>query len=99
MKAYTFIQDNKVMISKLPKPYKPTRTEGYGKIWDVTDCYHRLELEWQSSILGEVDNVQLKLGIWMIPGDSEYIKDWTPIKPNQPCEVEKSGKKYIITSI
>jgi len=104
MKAYTQLIENKVMVSTLPKPdiedyriYNLEKTLLLG--WRPD--YEIDKKAFESSILGEVENAcaydpQLCPGSIVINPDSP---DYEVVGSNQPCEVEKSGDKYIIKSI
>ena len=81
MKAYTQLIENKVMVSTLPKPDMKGDNARY---------WHRLLAEFESSILGEVENAcaydpQLCPGSIVINPDSP---DYEVVGSNQPCEVE-----------
>ena len=110
-KAYTQLIEGKVMVSTLPKPdiedyriYNLEKTLLLG--WRPD--YEIDKKAFESSILGEVENVDwvkdentqiletFERPIIVFDWDSQKI-EW--FKPNQPCEVEKSGDKYIITKL
>ena len=95
MKAYCNIIDSKVMLSKLPKPDMKGDNARY---------WHRLLAEFESSILGEVENARHfpDSALSKMTGHEYYVKIGeliSQILENDPCEVEKSGDKYKIVKL
>ena len=104
MKAYCNIIDSKVMLSKLPKP----DTESYShillnkegvptNILNIKEYQQALK-EFNDSIIGEAENAE-RCYSDEVAFCVSLTGGYKGLKPNQPCEVEKSGDKYIIKSI
>ena len=95
MKAYIQLIENKVMLSKLPKPDFRTLNPVYTAM-DIQEMTN----EFNDSIIGEAENIEMyDAGS---EGEIPFVvigKRQSMIKPNQPCEVEKSEDKYIITKL
>ena len=99
MKAYTQLIENKVMVSTLTKPDFRTLNPIYTGM-DIQEMTN----EFESSILGEVENARHfpDSALSKMTGHEYYVKIGeliSQILENDPCEVEKSGDKYIIKSI
>jgi len=95
MKAYIQLIENKVMVSTLTKP---EMKGGNARYW------HRLLAEFESSILGEVENARHfpDSALSKMTGHEYYVKIGeliSQILENDPCEVEKSGDKYKIVKL
>ena len=91
MKAYLY--ENKAYPEK-----KPTFNDFSEIYFDNMSHYNLALKEWEAS--GKiVENAELKLGIWGVPLESKYIKDFTPIAFGQQVETEPSGDKVIVTKI
>ena len=121
MKAFTQLIENKVMLSKLPKP-----DEGDYIIWDDSlltriqlgiaqidgfdnEGYEKALKEFNDSIIGEAENTdwvkyddssnEMPIVILHPHGRVDSHVNEILYKPNQPCEVEKSGKLFRIKKI
>ena len=110
MKAYTQLIENKVMVSTLPKP----DTESYSHILlnkegvptNILNSkeYQQALKEFNDSIIGEVENARHfpDSALSKMTGHEYYVKIGeliSQILENDPCEVEKSGDKWKITSL
>ena len=100
--AFLNIHSEKVVASTVEKPDYWVFYEKYHDVTSATIHQEKLDKaykDFESSILGEAENAKLHLGVWMLPFESEYIEDWTPIKRNQPCQVEVKGKKITVVKL
>lgn len=106
MKAYIQIIDSKVMLSKLPKPdIKNYEVHGlsHASVFFEED-YEKALNEFNNSIIGEAENAVKSIddrvnGI-IVKDPQVYSSTILGIAdPNQPCEVEPSGDKWIITAL
>ena len=103
MKAYCNIIDSKVMLSKLRKPELSSYADEPEELNEKAIWEYEFDMkEFNDSIIGEAENIQLKKGN---PGicyiSYPIVGVWYPTYKleNQPCEVKPSGDKYIIISI
>ena len=87
MKAYTQLIENKVMVSTLPKPERDKSEAPHPVMALRYALYGEALKAFESSILGEVENV------WYGELSEKWFADIGEvdsevIKSNQPCEVE-----------